>query len=167
MILGTQEAPIARMATRKRAPHTPSGDRAKALRKRRGLTQEEAARRSGVLDRTEIVRIESGANKARTERILSGLARAYSVPQLGLSAYLRGERTIDDLVSGATDEPGYTRVGNLESAIAYHEDRWHLATIAAARAMAMSTKTDPPPSEWAVILDRLEKAISSIVLPKK
>lgn len=143
--------------SKSKAPKWPGGDRAKALRLRRGLTQEEAARRSGVLDRTEVVRIEKGENKATTERVLSGLSKAYLVPQLGLTAYLRGERTLDDLVSGATDEPGYTRAGNIEGAIGYHEGRWHMATVAAGRALAMTKAVDPPPKEWAEILDRIEK----------
>ncbi len=153
--------------TAKKTVRYPGAARARALRKRRGISQEEAARRSGMLDRTEIVRIESGTNKARTERILAGLARAYTVPQLALSAYLRGERTLDELISGAVDDPGYTRVGNLESAISYHEDRWQLATVAAARALAVSTKYDPSPEKWTSLLDALEKAIGSVELPTK
>jgi transcriptional regulator with XRE-family HTH domain len=150
------------MGAKKKAPVPhPVGARARELRQRRGLTQEEAARRSGVLDRTELVRIEKGENRASTERVLSGLAMAYSVPQLALTAYLRGERTLDDLIAGATDEPGYTRAGNVEAAIAYHEGRWHMATIAAARAVALTRSPDPSPKEWAEILDRIEKCLKN------
>lgn len=136
--------------------------RAYDLRVRRGLTQQAAAERSGnLLQRTEIAKIEGGHNKATTERVQAGLARAYTVPQSMIGPYMRGEIDLDDLLSTSASDPGYARFGNLEAALAYHGDRWQGPTVAAARAYALTCPGDMLPAQWTDLLDKVESALAS------
>lgn len=76
--------------------HMDTGTRAKALRERLGLTQDQAAERGG-LRRDEVTKVERGTNKASTSRIREGLARAYGVTLDQLAGYLEGSLSLASL----------------------------------------------------------------------
>lgn len=139
------------------------GERAAKLREARGLTQEAAAKASGLLARTEISKLENGYLQARTTRQQEGLSRAYSVPFELIARYLEGRLELEELLTHG-GPAGYARLGNLESALSYHGDRWAPPTVAAARAFAVEQTVDPTGPEWAALLDRVEKALTEVGL---
>ncbi len=123
------------------------------------MTQDAAAKQSGgILARTEIAKLEGGYSQARTTRIQDGLAHAYSVPSELIGQYLHGKLELEDLLSHG-GPGGYARLGNLEAALSFHEEKWAPPTIAATRAFALGQSVDPRPAEWAAILDRVEEAL--------
>ena len=140
------------------------GDRAEKLRERRGLTQQAAAIKSGILSREEITKLETGVTLGSTTRFQQGISRAYGVPLELVEAYLRGDRELDDVLSHGTGENGWTHYGNIEAALSYHGERWHPVTIATGRALALCYDDDPGPPEWATLLDRIETTLATAKL---
>mgnify|MGYP001609984842 FL=1 len=141
--------------------------RARELRERRGMTQEQAARATGgVLRREEIAKLETGKNQATTSRMREQLAKAYRVPEEALGAYFREDITLDSLVAHQDDQHDWTHHGNIEAALSYHgADRWSGPTVAAGKAFSLLMKDDPEPPEWAKLLDKIEGCLKGIGLP--
>ena len=73
------------------------GNKIRALRTRLGLTQEGVAERGGGIDRTEVVAVETGRNKATTVRIRGALARGLGLSIEQLGAFLSGDLGIDEV----------------------------------------------------------------------
>ncbi len=81
--------------------------RVKALRLRLDMTGDEVAAASKVLNRTEISKIETGKNQATTDRVRTGLARAFGVNREMLGEYLEKRISLDALLAhGATQAAG-------------------------------------------------------------
>lgn len=160
--------PVVQKERPTRSPKGPIATRMIALRRRRGMTQAQAAVAAG-LTREEVAKVETGKNKLTTDRMLSGLATAYRVPQAALSAYVREEMSLESLIDRTNgDAPSYVRTGNIEAAVSYHEDRWHDATIQAAKRIALTMgKDDVPPEEWTRRLDTIEDALVGTGLMKR
>ena len=74
------------------------GDEVRALRKKIDITQEELARRAGM-QRVDVVRIERGHVKATKADTRRALARGFGVPFEAFDDYLRGERSIGDVLA--------------------------------------------------------------------
>lgn len=75
------------------------------------------------------------------------------VPQPGKAPKKRGGGTTRTVELDA-------RYPNLEAAIAYHpKDKWKPATIAAARSWTFKSDVDPPPPEWAALMDEIENRL--------
>lgn len=127
------------------------------------MTQDAAAKASGVMSRTEFSKLENGYLQASTTRVREGIARAYSVPGELVGRFLQGDLELEELISHG-GPAGYARLGNLESALSYHGDRWAPPTIAAARAFAIEQTVDPSGPEWAALLDRIETALVKVGL---
>lgn len=75
-------------------PVMDAAERIRALRRRLGLTQEQLGAQGG-LRRTEITRLESGANQATSYETRKALSRCFGLSIEELAAYLDGESTVD------------------------------------------------------------------------
>lgn len=71
------------------------GERVRALRIARGMTQKQFAALGG-LRRTEISRVETGANKASSHATRSALARAFGLSIEDTDALLDGSLSVDE-----------------------------------------------------------------------
>lgn len=77
-----------------------SAERVEELRKAVGLTQDQVAQRSGgKLSRNDANKVESGRNKATSDRIRSGLAEAFGVSRDQMSAYMEGRIDLPGLLA--------------------------------------------------------------------
>src|SRR5437016_564880 len=88
----------------KRIADTGLGLRVRALRKGLGLTQEQLAD-AGGLRRVEVVRVETGGNKASSHAIRKGLARGFGLSREELDALLDDQLGVADALRLSTREP--------------------------------------------------------------
>lgn len=78
--------------------HVATKDRVRAIREALGLTQEELAERTLRLERVEVQKIESGKNKATTDRVRAGLATAFGVTRDTVALYLDEAISFDEMM---------------------------------------------------------------------
>lgn len=122
----------------------PLADRLRALRKALGWTQEELAEKA-ALRRTDVVRLESGANKGGSVAIRQALASAFDLTLEQTNAYLDGLTEINTTLERmrAKDEP--RAMSPFDVAVAYLGDMLSPEAIARGRAWAQ-TQHEPLPA---------------------
>ncbi len=107
-----------------------SGKRLRELREASGQSRSQVGRKAGLTS-SELSLWESGVRAVpRTERVQVGLSKAFGVLPLDLLGYLRGDRTLEDLLPPTTF---------LQQALVMgRPDCWLPATIQTARQLEAS-----------------------------
>jgi transcriptional regulator with XRE-family HTH domain len=123
------------------------GERIVALRKRKGLTAAEAARRIGI-SHPNLSKIEKGLTQSVKPETRARLARAYECTAEELGAYLDGYLELDAL------EPDPNRRTALEVCLEFHGmDRWPSPIIKVARKLQAQVARHLMPPAWVEMLD--------------
>lgn len=131
------------------------GKRLLALRIQAKVTKAELSRLAGI-ERSEVTRLETGANAARTQRMQDALARAYRVSRDDLARYLDGDADLVELLAAQTGHEA------LETALRFHDGRWSTWSVEAARELARHPDQGLTPSTWVEVLDSIEQALGAI-----
>jgi transcriptional regulator with XRE-family HTH domain len=152
--------------------NVPIGDRVKALRNALGLTHEAVAKASYVdendqVRRTEMSKIENGANALTSFPKRRALARGLAVPLAVLSPYLDEEIDLAEALrrkdapptTRATETEIDPRYPNLARAVEFARGQVCQEAIDKTIATALQSDTDPEPRDWWAMIELEDRLI--------
>lgn len=132
-------------------------DRIRYLLELRETNPSELSLRAGLSRgaiKTMLSRLDADERASVSADSLAKIAKAASV---SIAWLINGEGAIDDR-SPSRPEPGY-RMTSLDAALAYHPNRWHPDTIAAAREMRLYRDPKLTPQKLEKMLDALDRTV--------